>query len=241
MSRVISAPYKLRSAYEAFLEAFKIAVEDANREVIFSTVPLNACFTDPGDPENVDFKTFLHLKDWPCRKLEKGRRLDVVIKALERFKRPEWRLTKSTVYLNYILVSDSKSELVQSLHYDFDEGGQPAHPFFHLQLNVEPIPQDELVDSGFDIEFSLPAPAPECWVTTRIPTSDMTFASVLYCLMADHLGTDTTGIGAGIFAQFNETVSKLQDRLPPLSFNALRQSVQRSSDFKSSHWFAHMF
>jgi hypothetical protein len=243
MTRLVQPPNDLRSAYEDFLEAFRSAAEDANKEVQFSNVPLPSCFTAPGDNAIAEFTTFVYLKDWPCKRLQGSKRLDVVIKARERFRRgSEWQLTKSTVYLNYLVDSGSGCQLVQSLHYDFEEPGQPGHPFFHVHLNVEPIPRDELVSKGINLDFDVPHPERECFVTTRIPTADMTFASVLYCLMADHLGSDTTGSGAGIFAGFAKEVQKIENRLPSLSFDALRDSLQRSfGNFKSPHWFAHMF
>jgi hypothetical protein len=154
--------------------------------------------------------------------------------ALEEITRDSWLLKRSTVYLNYFVVSNTTAVLVQSLHYDFVEGGQPHHPFFHVQLTHEPIPEADLRSTGFDLQLKLQEPSSECWVTTRIPTSDMTLASVLYCLVADHLGT-------GFFGQFAERVHSIQERLPPPSFDALKNSIQKSAaHLKSSHWFAHM-
>ena len=160
--------------------------------------------------------------------------MDIVVKALETFNKPSWLLTKSSVYLNYFVVSDSAADLVQSMHYDFVDGGQADHPFFHLQLTDELIPESDLRSTGFDLEIRLLKQPNECWVTTRIPTPDMTLASVLYCVVADHLG-------AVSFKQFAENVHSIQDRLPPPSFEALKKSLQKTSvHFKSCHWFAHM-
>jgi hypothetical protein len=235
-------PNALRSAYEDFREAFRSAAEDANREVYFSNVPIHDCFTDSGDAASADFTYFVYLKDWPCRKLAGTKQLDVIVKVRERFHRDgqQWRLTKSTVYVNYLVVGDGRRILAQALHYDFDEAGQPAHPFFHVQLTVDPIPQHELASKGIVVDFEVPNPAGECFVASRIPTPDMTFASVLYCLMADHMGAGT-GSGPAIFDTFANNVRPIQPRLPTLSFEALRNSLQASfGNFKSPHWFAHM-
>jgi hypothetical protein len=187
----------------------------------------------------VTFETCLCLKNWPCKKLPRGKRLYVVIKVLEILERlgplpnSSWGLTKSTVYLNYIVVSDSAAHLAQSLHFDFVEGGQTDHPIFHVQLTDELLPEADLRSMGCDLDLKLTEPSPECWVTTRIPTSDMTFASVLYCIVADHLGTH-------FFRHFAERVDSIQEQLPQPSFDALKKSFQESSlTFKSSHWFAH--
>jgi hypothetical protein len=169
------------------------------------------------------------VKGLPHRRLG-NKRLDLVIRALERFKTPSWDLIKSTVYANYLIVSDSTGRLVQSLHYDFVAGGQPCHPLFHAQLTHELAAVEGI---EVDIELKLQDEPNLCWVTTRIPTSDMTLASVLYCLVADHLGP-------GIFDEFQKRFLSIQERLPRLSYGALKDSVSKSGHFKSSHWLAHM-
>jgi hypothetical protein len=124
--------------------------------------------------------------------------------------------------------------LVQSLHFDFVESGQPHHPFFHLQLTDELIPEGDLSSVGFDLEIEPPGQSNHCWVTTRIPTPDMTLASVLYCLVADHFGD-------GVFDQFANKIHLLQGRLSCPKFDTLKASLGKfPTHFKSSHWFAHM-
>jgi hypothetical protein len=231
-SKVVTPPNHVRSAYEEFLEAFRMAGEKANLDVRVPPIPLRACFTRAGDSTTAAFKTCLYLKGLPCRHLTAGKRLDVVIKAEETFKTPSWLLKKSTVMLNYIVVSNSTPKLVQSLHYDFIEKGQKDHPLFHVHLFDGRIHEEDLRSTGFELE--LPEQPNQCWVTTRIPTPDMTLASVLYCLVADHLG-------AGHFKEFADKVAPIQSRLPHPDFGALRKSLQESSEhFKSSHWYAHM-
>jgi hypothetical protein len=233
MSNQVTAPYKVSSAYEEFIEAFRTAVEGANQELLVPVRPLRSCFEASGAGSGVSFKTCLYLRGWPCRRLARGKRLDIAVKAMETLTRPAWSLTKSTVYLNYFVVSGSSATLVQSLHYDFLDGGQTDHPFFHVQISDEAIPEDDLLSAGFDLKLE-PSEPNECWVTTRIPTPEMTLASVLFCLVADHLG-------AGSFRQFAENVLSIQDRLPTPGFEALMKSLRESPvHFKSSHWFAHM-
>jgi hypothetical protein len=244
----IKTPYKLWGAYEAFIEAFRTAAEEANRPVEFDSTPLPSCFR-PLESGKAMFERCIYLKGWPSRTLgtnnwssrtlSSHKRLDIIVHALEEFTRPDWLLTKSTVYLNYLVVSNNRARLAQSLHFDFDANArvQHPHPLFHVQLHLELVrfPENELRSMGLDAEVVVPQEPNECWVTTRIPTPDMTLPSVLYCLVADHLG-------AGIFNQFAEGVhSMLQDRLPPPNFDSVKESLQRSPDhFKSSHWFAHL-
>jgi len=234
--RVVATPYKVRSAYEHFLESFRVAVEDAAGEVLFPDRPLGSSFTDSGRA-TVEFATFLYLRKLPSRRLSGSKRLDIVIEAIEELEKDSWDswvLKRSIVRLNYFVISDATAQLVQSLHFDFVEGGQPDHPFFHVQLSDELIHEDKRQSARFDLAVLSSGLPNECWVTTRIPTPDMTLTSVLYCLVADHLG-------GGIFSEFKRRVDPIKDRLPAVRFDALKNSVQKSSvHFKSFHWFAHM-
>jgi hypothetical protein len=227
-----TAPHWLWGTYEAFLDnEFRTAAEEAGKDVKFDR-PIASCFSRLSK-EKTEFKRCLYLKGWPCKNLGPSKRLDIIVKILETFTTSEWSLVKSTVYLNYLVVSNSIAHLAQSLHYDFVAGGQLDHPLFHVQLTLEPIQESDLLNEGFYDKLKLPR-GRECWVTTRIPTPDMTFPSVLYCLVADHLG-------AGIFKKFSENVdSMLKDRLPAPNCDRLQASLRKStSHFKSSHWFAH--
>jgi hypothetical protein len=235
-AKLITPPNSIGSAYEDLMEAFRSALENANVEVAFPSRPIRSCFTARSG-NAVVFERCLSLKNCPCRKLSRDRRLAIVIKALEVLERQSWEdwiVKKSSVYLNYVVVGDGMAELVQSLHYDFVAGGQDDHPFFHLQLTGEAIPEADRREAGFELPLEIPNPPSRCWVTTRIPTPDMTLASVLYCVVADHLG-------AGIFREFARKVEAIQDRLPIPGFEDLRDSLLPSvKHFKSSHWFAHM-
>jgi hypothetical protein len=227
-----TTPHTLWGSYEAFLEAFSVAAAMANQNVIFPDRPVPSCFSRQGDRE-VAFDRCLYLKGWPCRRLSGNKRLDIAVRVLETFTTtPEWLLIKSTVYLNYFVVSNTTAKLVQSLHYDYEAGGQRDHPLFHVQLDLELIPEHHLRNTGFNDELNIPEEPYECWVATRIPTPEMTFPSVLYCLVADHLG-------AGIFKQFAASVkSMLKDRLPLPNFDMIKRSLEESPmHFKSAHWF----
>ena len=229
-------PHKLSGAYEALLDNhFRSAVEQAGKTVKFDR-PIASCFRRLSN-EKTEFKRCLYLKGWPCKifgRNNRKKRLDFTVKVLETLRNAEWSLIKSTVYLNYLVVVDSIAHLARSLHYDFVAGGQIDHPLFHVQLTLEPIPENDLLNDGFYDRLKIPK-GRECGVTTRIPTSDMTFPSVLYCLVADHLEN-------AIFKQFTKDVdSILPSRLPSPNFDTLMTSLQQSSSphFKSSHWFAH--
>lgn len=229
----LNAPYSVGNAYESLINRFQGAVEDAGRTFYRLARPILSGFTEGGDAESAEFSECLYLKNWPCRKLPSDKRLDVVVKAVETLARSDWSLKKSTVYVNYFVVAQGKAELVQALHYDFVHDGQPDHPFFHVQLSDEMIAAEELRSVGFEEELKPNNLLNHCWVTSRIPTSDMTMASVLYCLLAGHCGE-------GVFREFAQEILSVQDRLPIPQFDALKKSLQKSAHFKSSHWFAHM-
>jgi hypothetical protein len=230
----ITAPYKVWGAYEAFIEAFRTAAEEANRTVTFDSNPLPNCFRLLGSGK-AEFERCIYLKGWPSRVLARDKRLDIIVHALEEFTRPAWSLTKSTVYLNYLVVSNNKARLAQSLHFDFDADARPKypHPLFHVQLHLElvRVPDNELRSMGLDVELEM-RQGSECEVTTRIPTPEMTFPSVLYCLVADHLGT-------GVFNHFAANIhSMLQNQLPLPNIDMIKRNLRDSPmHFKSSHWF----
>jgi hypothetical protein len=231
-SQTILPPSDVRTAYEGFLEAFRTTVEGANLSISPQVRPLSSSFVDAGGTDKVAFMYSFYLKGWPCRRLPRSKRLDIVVKAMETFNKPSWSLIKSTVYVNYFVVSGDEVKLVQSLHYDFVEGGQNNHPLFHVHLTDELIPNDDLRSTG--CELCVPASDNECWVATRIPTPDMTLASVIYCLVADHLGTVH-------FSRFAETVEAIQNQIPAPSYELIKVSLKQSTfHFKSSHWFSHM-
>ncbi len=231
-------PNEVRSAYENFLAAFRRAAEQAGNQVKPVDPPVQSLFNRVA-ADKAKFEHCLYLEEWPSRRLGAGKRLDVAIKALEEFATdPQWLLTKSTVYLNYILVSDTTAELVQALHYDFDSTVAPItpHPLFHVQLHHDFISEDDLraANEGFDLKLIQPSADDKCLGTTRIPTPDMTFASVLYCLVADHLQPT-------IFKDFADAVYPiLNDKIPPPNFASIKKSMDESpAHFKSLHWFAH--
>lgn len=229
MSR-LTVPYDVVSAYESFLGEFQKAVEGANGQVLLGPVPLRNCFVRL-DHDNVVFDFCLYLKGCPCSKLPRRKRLDVVIRALETLDRESWSLIRSTVYLNYLVLSNSRLRAIRLLHFDFEEGGQSRHPFFHVQL-MDRLNAQDIRNFGINLTPKPPHGSNQEWVPSRIPTPDMTLASVLYCLAADHLEN-------GEFRQFEKRVRTIQDRLPILQFRALRKSLGASKHFKSSHWYAH--
>jgi hypothetical protein len=224
-----SLSYGQLNAYERLIESFSAAVEDAGGRLKVPDVPLRSCFTPQGTA-SVKFKRCLYLRDCPCKKKPSGQRMDIAISVCEEITPNCWSLDRSTVYVNYFFVEGQEATLVQALHYDFFPGGQAGHPFFHVHLTAELICLAEFHDLGVELQREVG----EIPIITRIPTSDMTLASVLYCLAADHLEP-------AIFEKFAKDVHAIEGKLPTLRFDALKESLEGNRDhFKSSHWFAHM-
>jgi hypothetical protein len=223
-------PYDRTSAYERLLNKFVEAVEEAGGQVKEPDAPVVSCFTRQGTA-SVEFKRCLYLKDCPCRRKPKGLRLDIAISILEKIALNGWSLDQSTVYVNYFLVEGRKASLVQALHYDLSDVDQECHPFFHVHLTAQRVCLSEFSDVDLGIDSRVDKP--ETAIATRIPTSDMTVASVLYCLAADHLDPS-------IFEKFASAVHGIQGELPAVCFDHLQGSLDKNrTHFKSSHWFAH--
>src|SRR5579862_2232166 len=140
----LKAPYRVASAYESLMSEFQRAVEGAGKTLNRLSRPILNGFTQGVDVASAQFAECFYLKNWPCRKLSSQKRLDVVVKVMETLARSDWSLTKSTVYVNYFVVTGGEAELVQSLHYDFVRDGQADHPYFHVQLSDETIPEEDL-------------------------------------------------------------------------------------------------
>lgn len=224
-------PYAVTQAYSDLVEAFRLVAENCNAEVVFPRPPVEACFHPAHD--ECEFRWSVWLKSWPHRHLPGSARLDIALRVLERLRRTSagsWEVAKSTVYATYLRVENDRGRVIQTVHYDFLADGQECHPMFHAQLT------GECADMA-DMEAWIPVDGPEAdrlsKVVMRIPTSDMSLASVLYCLVADHLGGSS-------FREFQGKAHNIQERLPQLGYGALREGIIRSQHFKSSHWFAHM-
>lgn len=239
MARTISQN-TLRTAYEDFISLFRNYAEDSDCSVKFAPIT----FTFDQGPESFKFQNYIYLAGVPSRRMGGSKKLNILMKIQERISKSDWTIQKSTVHMDYLVSSDddssrsSKTILIQSLHFDFEEKGQKGHPFFHLQLDMEPVDPHELIEAiDLELEVTVPGASRDCQFTTRIPTAEMTFTSVLYSLMAEHIGSEK----AEIFKEFAAKVDAIEKRLPPLKFDALKTSLNKSSTFKSSHWFAHMF
>jgi hypothetical protein len=117
----------------------------------------------------------------------------------------------------------------------FDYGDELAcHPVFHVQSCPEMVELSQ--DDAEALEFDFPNDTWRaiCFKYARIPTSDMTFSSVLLCLAADHMRPE-------FFSEFMGAVREVHGRMPLPAFTRLKSSIAREPNhLRSFHWYAHM-
>jgi hypothetical protein len=222
-------PYKVTQKYEALIQGLRDAGTSADCGDVAEARPIGACFrvNDAGDV--VLFECALHLKQWKWKGVSGKERINILVQAREKIRREDQVLLTSVVAVNYFEVPSG--ELLQAFHFDYDPV-QVDHPLFHVQVTNRCI---ELPPESVEqLEINMPPePAHHVLRCARIPTCDMTFASVLLCLTADHVG----GI---IFAEFLERVCELQQNMPQPDIGKLSASLGAgAANMRSSHWFRH--
>ncbi|HEU0069287.1 MAG TPA: hypothetical protein VFQ26_08525 [Nitrospiraceae bacterium] len=217
------------SAYESLVDALEEASAQANCGVVKKSRPLYSCFS-LATPTEAKFECYLHLKEWNYRAGSSKRPIHILLHAQEQIRRSDDVLLRSSVRVSYFRVQDNLAHLLQNIHFDYAPN-RPAHPLFHAQVNNEalhpPSSQSENLEFQFDIQ-----PSVQPWFNhARIPTSDMSFPSVLLCLAADHFE-------AQFFHEFYKKVCAEQAKMPHPPFELLRHRLScMPLHFRSSQWF----
>jgi hypothetical protein len=138
----------------------------------------------------------------------------------------------SSVCVNYFTVLEDQQKLLQAFHYDYDPT-QRDHPLFHMQVTNRCIAMPPADSQSLEIQMPVAVAEPvlRC---ARVPTCDMTLASALLCLAADH-------VGGQLFAEFLAKICKIQKGMPQPNIVKLGQSLGNPvQDVRSSHWFSHV-
>ncbi|HMG11728.1 MAG TPA: hypothetical protein VK571_01000, partial [Gemmatimonadaceae bacterium] len=157
-------------------------------------------------------------------------RINILVQAREKIRREDQLLLTSVVAVNYFEVPSG--QLLQAFHFDYDPD-QADHPLFHMQVTNRCIELPPGYVEQLEINIP-PEPAARVLRCARIPTCDMTFASVLLCLTADH-------VGGTIFAEFLERICELQQEMPQPDIGKLSDSLGAAlTNVRSSHWFRHL-
>jgi hypothetical protein len=224
-------PYKVTGKYEILIAALSEAGTNADCGEVALAKPVRSCFRND-DAGEVIFDCTLYLRSWRWKGVSTKERINILIHAKERIRRAGPVLLSSTVCVNYFTASDNQMQLLQAFHFDYDPG-QKDHPLFHMQVTNRCVALSAADSQLF--ELHLPAEvAPAVLRCARVPTCDMTLASVLLCLAADH-------VGGGLFAEFLEKICELQNEMPKPNIDVLGHSLGTPvQDVRSSHWFRHM-
>jgi hypothetical protein len=226
-------PYKVTVKYELLIAALSEAGTSADYGEVVSAKPILSCFRESEhNPEEVLFECLLFLKNWRWKGVSKRERINILIHARERILRDNYALLSSSVCVNYFTGEDDQPELLQAFHYDFATD-QADHPLFHMQVTNRCI---ALSPADIEqLEMQMPAVVPPAVLRcARVPTCDMTLASVLLCLTADH-------VGGGLFAEFLTKICELQKEMPQPNIAKLGASLGAAiQDVRSSHWFRHV-
>jgi hypothetical protein len=223
--------YKVSSPYEQLIAAIDDAASNANSGSVRQPQSIISCF-DRG-PDGVHFNCLLILENWKWRPGKTTEAVTLVGKARERLSLDAATLLESVVQVSYFEMNSGKPAVLHSVHYDF---GPPldCHPTFHAQFTANPVIPTIEETAEIKCELQFEHAAGRCFKNARIPTSDMTFASVLLCLAADHLGGQ-------FFLDFRAKVLEIQKAMPQPDYEALRSSLaDESTHLSNSHWFAHM-
>ena len=218
-------------AYNRLPTTLEDVITGADRGFVYWTAPFSGRFTH-GQNNSWVFDAYLHLKKWKARKDEVG----ILVHAKEAIRRSNQSLLllKSTVRVCYYRAVENTATPIQSIHFDYNNE-EICHPIFHGQLCTDTISPEDAI--------SLEYPSPwgntplVCYGSSRIPTPDMTLASVLVCLAADHLADRQED-----FINFIDQVRCIQEKMPLPNFDRTKASIKdKPEHLRSSHWFAHMF
>jgi hypothetical protein len=223
-------PYSTGAKYDALVDTLQEIAEQADCGTVLWTKPLSGRFHANSGKAVLD--AYLHLRRWKWRGSSSKRRLNILLHVRETVQCSDKVLLASNVHVDHYFVEEDSAKLLQSVHFDFG-GQQDCHPVFHVQICADPIQLDQKTAEELEFEFRIEADHVSCSRDTRIPTCDMTIASVLLCLAADHFAKP-------FFCQFRDKAVELQPQLPQPTFLILRESLAANlQHLSSSHWFAH--
>lgn len=223
-------PSKVRGKYELLIEALSKVGTEADCGDLTLVKPINSCFRAVAGSPEVYFECIFVLKSWRWKGVSKSERINILVHAKESIRRADQVLLKSTVCVNYFTGPADAPVLLQAFHYDYDPG-QADHPLFHMQVTNRCIALTAADISSLEVRLPV-AGAPPVLRCARVPTCDMTLASVMLCLAADH-------VGGTIFNEFLKKICELQEELPQPAIELLGDSLGAPvRNMRSSHWFA---
>jgi hypothetical protein len=221
--------YATIAAYESLIEHLIDVADKSACGYVKLAKPILACFRGAGNGI-VTFDSYLYLRNWGQKE-----QVNILVRAREIIRRDSPPvLVRSTVHVSYFSADRQNPAHLQSMHFDYGDE-QACHPVFHVQSCPEMVELSQ--DDAEALEFEFPKDIGDaiCFKYARIPTSDMTFSSVLLCLAADHMRPE-------FFSEFMKSVRDVHRRMPLPSFKRLQSSIANEPNhLRSFHWYAHMW
>lgn len=212
-------------AYDNLVSAFREASEASNN-LVYIYPPLNSQLRAQGN--RIALEGYLHLFTG-TRKRDSD--LSVLVHVRETISPTPLALLKSSIHVCYYSVHGNNAHFQHGIHFDYGPA-QDLHPLFHAQLCLDDIDLSPQHRSELAFEWTVKRGSPSCFREARIPTSDMTFPSLLLCLAADHLQSS--------FLVFRDRVTHHQAKLPqPVCSTTTESVTAEKSNLRSHHWFAH--
>lgn len=220
--------YKTTAKYEELIQSLKDVGTAGDCGDIAQAKPIQSCFRSD-DLGNEHFECTLHLRKWRWKGVSGKERINILVHAHETIRRSDLLLLSSNVCVNYFHATEGG--LLQAFHFDYDPT-QKDHPLFHMQVTNRclTLSQEDIAELEIQLPAEIPAGLLRC---ARVPTCDMTLASVLLCLAADH-------VGGAIFAEFLDRICNIQEGMPHPDITKLKASFSDTEDVRSSHWFRHL-
>lgn len=213
---------KIRSAYDAFSNRFRKKCTH-----LLANHWSMAFKYDAGATVRITLIEPIFLKDWPY-KTESRKHVDILINANELVNIDNMSIIESEVHVSYFKLDNGDCNLLESLHYDFKEKVEPAHPIFHVQLSHEAMGS---LPQGFRRCRKLRKLEIPRHQHIRIPTAHMSLVSVLVNIVADHLGSD----------MLKELISETKNikNLPQADSSQIFDKISADNkNFWSLHWYA---
>jgi hypothetical protein len=223
---------RLWGAYERLLEATARTASDADAGSVRRPSSLVSRFrTEQG---KIIFECCVVLENWKWRASKTVEHVTIVIHAKESLINGGQTLEKSVVKVSYFEPQNDAARWLHTVHFDF-EPQLRCHPTFHAQLTREIVVPSAEDRRELNCRVNFEAHPGRCFERARIPTSDMTLASVLLCVVADHIREE-------LFAPFKARVLEIQREMPMPNYDpSMKASLRNDVDrLGSSHWFAHV-
>jgi len=186
----------------------------------------------------VSLKQVLHLKNWPYKAASSsGESLHIMVDGKETVDIRASAVVNSWVQVNYYVEKPSTPHRllpIESIHYDYKEAPEHAHPLFHAQFCNDLLApgRENVMETLRDYRF-LNDRFGDRFGHLKIPTAHMNLVSVLLSLCADHMPTSSSKQLLGDLFREVKQISKM----PTVSADYLTAGLSKGNSYCSLHWY----